>query len=205
MVSALILAFVAGQTGAPVDRVQGWRSDLEFLRNELPKRHVNAFFKITKDRFQTEISQLEEQVPKLSDVQVELGLSRIVASIGDPHTSVYLFDLKPVPLWLYPLSLACLRGNWYVVGAGAGMEKAVGCRVVAIGGVPIAEVVRRTEGLYSFDTEGWRDQGLGTLMVRPLLLQAEGVPASEKAGIYTLETLNGRQFDFTASLPPGKK
>ena len=37
---------------------QNWITDLNFLKSELPKKHKNLFFKISKNEFENEIEKI---------------------------------------------------------------------------------------------------------------------------------------------------
>jgi hypothetical protein len=75
-------AFVQAQT------TQQWREDLEFLRRELPRKHVNLFFSMSPEEFNREMDQLVSHLDTLSKNNILVGLQRLVARIGDSHTSI---------------------------------------------------------------------------------------------------------------------
>jgi len=62
--------------------------DIKFFNKELPKRHKNPFSIITKEEFNDLTDQLIDKIDKLSNKQVFVELNKIVASIGDGHTSI---------------------------------------------------------------------------------------------------------------------
>src|SRR6185369_14786788 len=72
-----------------LSREDKWRADLRFLADELPKRHKNLFFKITREQFTREIAKIADAVPKLSDSEIRLALWRLATMIGDAHTRIY--------------------------------------------------------------------------------------------------------------------
>src|SRR5262245_29871044 len=66
----------------------GWIEDLDFLAKELPQRHKNAFFKQSKEDFERRTAELRAKIAQLSEQQIVAELRRLVASVGDGHTSV---------------------------------------------------------------------------------------------------------------------
>jgi hypothetical protein len=95
---------VEAQRAPELTREEKWRGDLMFLFAELPKRHKNLYFKITRERFDREIAGIIESVPKVSDSEIKLALRRLTAMIGDPHTRISFNVEKTYPLTLYQFS-----------------------------------------------------------------------------------------------------
>ena len=52
------------------ERVINWRNDLEYLAKELPKNHINLYFKLSEKEFENQIKTLKRNVPKLNDDQL---------------------------------------------------------------------------------------------------------------------------------------
>ena len=67
---------------------QQWREDLEFLKSELPKRHVHLFFSLSQKDFNRHIDNLVSNLDAMNKSDILIGLQRLVAKIGDSHTSV---------------------------------------------------------------------------------------------------------------------
>src|SRR5258708_374963 len=42
-----------------------WREDLKFFARELPRRHANAFHYISRERFETEVAELDRRIEGL--------------------------------------------------------------------------------------------------------------------------------------------
>src|SRR5262245_47324339 len=85
---ALIAQTAPDLSRSELSREEKWREDLKYLADELPKRHKNLFFKITREQFDREIARIAESVPKLSDAEIKLSLWRLAAMIGDAHTRI---------------------------------------------------------------------------------------------------------------------
>src|SRR5262245_39099175 len=69
-------------------RPEEWRQDLQFLATELPRRHLNLFFKTTREDFNHAVAELDAAIPSKADHEIIVGLMRIVAMVGDAHTSL---------------------------------------------------------------------------------------------------------------------
>jgi hypothetical protein len=152
--SAFFLAiFVA--TGVPLyaqDAVD-WRKDLEFLRDEIPKRHKNAFHSISQRQFEKQIDTLETRLAQVSRSEVILDVARIVASIGDGHTQMFLNADEKVGFHQLPVRFYWFREGIYVIAAEEQNRWAIGKRVSKIGNVAIMEAITRVTPLVNRDNE----------------------------------------------------
>src|SRR6266545_3101012 len=140
MRSAIVYCAVAAQTAPAPSREEKWREDLKYLAGELPKRHKNLFFKITRERFEGEIARIVESVPKLSDSEIELALLRLTAMIGDAHTNIWYYKARTYPIDLYQFS-----DGVFCTAATEGYKKTLGAELVKIGKTDIErakEIVR---------------------------------------------------------------
>jgi hypothetical protein len=78
-----------------------WAQDLNFLRTELPKRHKNLFHNITEGEFQTQIGKLKSGLQTMSQEEILVGMMKILASVGDSHTTLGYRPQQALPLMLY--------------------------------------------------------------------------------------------------------
>jgi len=116
-----------------------WRQDLKVLATELPKRHKNLFFQLPKADFDREVKDLDESIPKLSDLEIRAGLMRLVASIGNAHTTIDAFRGMPdFPIWF-----SFFDDGVYVTGAPQSQPQLLGSRLLAVNGISVEEVRRR--------------------------------------------------------------
>lgn len=121
-----------------------WRADVDHAARELPKRHKNAFHRITREQFTAAVDALRTKAATANDDEMLVGLLQLTAMIGDGHTRV---NLKPGMLHAYPIGFAEFDGAYRVIrGAGAAAEL-VGGRLTKIDDVPIADVVARVRAL----------------------------------------------------------
>jgi hypothetical protein len=123
----------------PPMTAEQWRADLDFFARELPKRHMNAFHAITRERLAAEFAGLRAKAGQASDDEMIVGLMRIAAVVGDGHTYVRL----PSSLRQFPVTVAYIEGAHRVVrGAGPAAEL-VGGKLIRIDDTPIADAVAR--------------------------------------------------------------
>src|SRR5438309_1992500 len=136
---AILLTACAAQNATTNITPDAWRADLRYLAAELPRRHVNAFHTITRKRFADEVAHLDAAIPRLTNDETVVGLMRTIALVGDGHTHLDLPPSSP----RYPIELHWFDDELRVVAAGAPYHLALGARVLAIGDVPLADLMKR--------------------------------------------------------------
>lgn len=125
-----------------------WAEDLDYLAKELPARHKDLFFKIPPAEFQAGVSALKARIPRLDRTRFLLELSRLVASVGDSHTS---FTIMPVKA--FPLRLHWFKEDICVVDTTPEYAQLLYGRLESVDGHPVEEVVRAFAGIIPHDNE----------------------------------------------------
>lgn len=129
-------------------RDEGWRRDIDFLFNET--KRVNPDY---RDKpFPAEITRryedLKKNVPKLSDEEIFVGMSRMLAPLHQGH--VVLWTSPPLNRYL-PVRLYAFPDGIYVIEGRGEHKDLAGSRVLAFGGVPAEEMLRRLAEASSAD------------------------------------------------------
>ncbi len=171
-----------------------WQVDLDYLAAELPARHVDLFFRLSQPAFRSRVAALRKRAPAMSDVEVLVELSRIIAAIGDGHTrtdALQRFDRVPLRLMWFDEGL-------YVVGVATEHAWAHGRRVVRVGTRDIDDVIADVTALIPHDNESHLRGQLPEYLVAPALLGALGMSAH-----YTLAADDGttRTLDLAEATP----
>jgi hypothetical protein len=178
-----------------------WREDLQSLAKEIPQRHKNAFHRVTREQFERAVSELDAQLPTLDDDRIALGLSRIAAMIGDGHTRVlWEWSYRPVPL-----SLFWFGNELRVTGTINAYRRALGARVIKIGGASIAYANERAQPfIHQGENEWYAKSESATFLAYPALLHAIGLAPDAEHAQYTFEDEKGRRFTLRLQPPaPG--
>ena len=163
-----------------------WREDLRFMVAEMRRRHENLHHKVSREAFDAAVAELDRRIPSLQRNQVIVGMMRIAAMVGDGHTRVdprkdakFGFPSLPLKLYLFDDGL-------FVRAARPDHGRLVGARIVAIGGVPVEEAIRRTHAISSVDNE------IGYRLFAPLylnmpdVLHALGLSPTSGSAVLTL-------------------
>jgi hypothetical protein len=143
-VLALLLLPLTVLAQLPAMTPEKWRADVDYLARELPKRHKNAFHRVSREEFDAAINALRAKAATASYDEMVVGLLQLTGMIGDGHTRV---NPKPGMFHGYPIGFAELDGAYRVIrGAGPAAEL-VGGRLTKIDDVPLEEVVKRVRTL----------------------------------------------------------
>ncbi len=131
---------------AQQNRNEAWKNDIEFLKKELPRRHKNLFFAVDKKTFESKLDKLSEGLPNYSEEKIVLSLQKIIAEMGDDHTSI---DYQPIAknAGVFVMTLYWFSDGLHVLGALSSYESALGDRITAINDIPITEVTSRLSSL----------------------------------------------------------
>jgi hypothetical protein len=156
------------------------------------------------EKFERELGEMERRIPGLEDHAVIVELARIVASIGDGHTRIWLTDHERNGFRRYPIVLYDFADGLHLVAAGRDHADAVGGRVVRIGSVDVAEAMRRVAPLVH------RDNEMGLRRIAPLylripeILQTLGMVDDMERGLYVVEK-EGREVAIEVEPVPANR
>lgn len=132
--------------------IDKWKEDLEQLREELPKKHLNLYFDQSKEDFHWAIDKLKEELEEgdLDHFVVISNIARIVASFKDAHTTVYIPGK-----WFLPFDFYWFEEGIYIVGGLESYSSLIGCRITHINDLEIIEVVDCLKTVISFENESF--------------------------------------------------
>jgi hypothetical protein len=178
-----------------------WRADLRFMAAELQRRHANLYHTVSREAFAAAVADLDARIPGLQRNQIIAGMMRIVAMVGDGHTRI---DPRKDPAFRFPslpLRLYRFEDGLYVRAVRPDQRALLGARVEAIGGVPVAEAMRRAAALASRDNEIGARLFVPLYLAMPDLLHALGLSESREGARLTLSR-GGRRW--TVEVPAGQ-
>jgi hypothetical protein len=180
-----------------------WRQDLAAFASELPKRHANAFFHTPKPQFEAEVARLGRRLGQLDNDEIFIGLERLAEGVGDGHTVI----ISPPDSPRLPIQIGRFgpegRPELRIVGAGPGLERALGARIVRIGGLPVAEAWRRVLQITPQDElPALREGNAVTYLTRGLMLHGLGIAPERTHALFTLRDEAGRVFKLDIAAAP---
>jgi|GEM_PF-1679562 len=132
-------------------RVNGWRDDLIFLRNEVKRLNADYRHRPLPAEFERRYQALMEGVPQLSDEQIFVGMNRALAVLRQGHTGVAASAESRIPPKGLPFQLWVFPEGLFIVSADQQHEALIGFKLVSIEGVPAEEALRRVNETQSVD------------------------------------------------------
>ena len=175
---ALIIALLTGCDGdlpkTADNRHDAWAYDLEFLVKELPRRHKNLFFQLDKGSFYRKAEEIKGKIDELTDAELIVELSRLVASVGDAHTALY-----PKSGPLYPVFFYWFKEGIYAVAAAEEHGEVVNLELKTINGQPVEEVLGKLRDVIPHENEaGFKSLAVDYLLI-PAIMQGLGIVAGD--------------------------
>lgn len=167
---------------APGNREEKWTKDIDYLSKQLPKKHKNLFFSLTKEKFNKEIEELKEAVPKMNDDEVKIGIYKIVASVKDGHTSAYLHYNK-----LYPISLYWFKEGIYVTSTIPEYKHIMNCKLVKINGKNIEKVAEEVAKVISHENDAQPKSMIPRFVTMPDILHGLKIINNREKATFTFQ------------------
>jgi hypothetical protein len=178
-----------------------WQQAVSYLGNVLPQLHVNPYFKISEAEFQQGVTDLAANVPSLNDEQMTVEIMRIVAAIGDGHTTAFSIAEPPARL---PMEMRWLRDGLIITAASPEYEQAVGAKVVQIGPHPVGDVYEAVKPLIAADNEMQILNDTPFYMGMPMILYGLDLIPDKDSVSVRFQAQDGSQFDLVLHPVPGE-
>lgn len=187
MVVLLTAVLVGCAAGSAESAVPGGASDVRLLADELERIHPNPYHAVSQDEFRRQVDELAARADGLERDELIVGLMRLMGLLGerDGHSGLYTLHTHPRPMHLYPVRVYWFSDGLTVVG---GRNVELGSKLVAIGGVPIDDVVARVRPLITRDNEWSFRERAPYYLVCAEVLHGLGL-----APTFTFETRQGRR------------
>lgn len=173
------------------DRNTKWIKDLNYMQKAIPKKHVNPFFKINQEKFNSELTSLKNSVYKLNDNQILSGIYKIVASIGDTHTSLY----KKTSI-IYPIQFYYFKEGIYVVNTLPEYKQALYTKLVKINGVDIETIQKNILPLIVNENSALIKKYIPKYLTNVEILHGLNITSSVKNALFTFENSQGDNFNL---------
>lgn len=156
------------------DRDAKWEEDLDFLTQELPKRHKNLFFQMDRADFYSKMNELKSKISQYSDEEMKVEISKVIASVGDAHTMVAVNRSM-----LYPLKLYWFADGIYVIDASKDYEDALYYKLEKINNRNVDSIIKSLKTVISHENESWYKLLAGYYMVVPEVLKGLRISTSD--------------------------
>jgi C-terminal processing protease CtpA/Prc len=131
-------------------RDEKWIKDIEYIEKVLPKVHKNLYFNITEKAFLGQLEELKKKVPVYSEDEIEIELSKIVASVGDSHSGSNIGTED-----IYPIELFWFDEGIYITNTSKEYEELLDAKIITLNDKKIEEVAKTIKPLLAAANENW--------------------------------------------------
>lgn len=126
---------------------ENWKTDLNFLKTELAKKHKNLFYKISRKNFERGISNIINKLDEDSDIETALKLSQLIAKIEDSHTTINISNILKKRKSI-PLDLFWFKEGLFVVGSMKDNYEILDKKIIAINGYKTETIIDSLKTLF---------------------------------------------------------
>jgi len=178
-------------------RDEGWRFDLQLLAREVRRKGFGLYRPITKEEFELSVKRLNDMIPKLTDAQVGIELSKLMAKLGDGHTGILGSKERPEFTQTLPVQFYFFKEGLFIIAADPKYKELLGAQVLRFGERTVDEVMQALDPLMSRDNELWPKQVAPYRMrTLPLLNALSLIPDAQKVAL-TIRDVGGKERTVT--------
>lgn len=157
------------------NRVEGWRYDLQFLKDEITRKAYKVVRSYTREDLNKEVATIDAAIPQLSDLQITIAFIRLLVKLGDGHSMLYANRDNPAIRKCVPLEFYWFKEGLYVLQAEQKFAHLLGAKVLNIENLSPEDFFKALQPLLSKDNTQTPKIG-GTMRMRhTALLQAFGL------------------------------
>ncbi len=185
------------------EREKHWRADLKYFKDQYVQYHPDPFYYVSEEELDWQLKQLAQKISQLSDTDMFFEIRKIVAGLGDNHTTVTI----PVDLYseMFPLGLKTFGDKLYLCGhyeRHSQFKPYLLHEVVSFNGIDIKYLRQKAANL-SDPTNEWHSKAAFEEWLRfPAFLDwASDGYTDEHTGKYTIEFLDDNQKVVSVELP----
>ena len=182
--AAIITYNVFNRTTASIviegTRDEKWLSDLQFVKEQLPKKHKNLFFSLDEEQFYEEMDLLISHIPEYDDQQLTGELARLINKVGDSHTTV---DIRGAAF--FPFSFFEYEEGIFINNVSLEYKSYWGAELTAVNGYSIEELKKMLSPYLSADNEAIFKNEFCNALKYPMTLRIAGILKTDEV-VYTI-------------------
>ena len=164
---------------------ENWITDLNFLKTELPKKHKNLFFKITKNEFENGIEKIIKQLDKDTDIETSMKLHQLIAKIGDSHTSLSTSHITQKRK-VFPVDFMWFKEGLFISGTTKDNYEILDKKILSINGNKINTILDSLKTLNVAENTALIKTNSSRLLESNVILKYFGF-SKQNDSIYNLE------------------
>lgn len=116
------------------EQQQAWLEDINFYENQVRTKHIEPFHTLAEKDFAKLLKELKQDLPLLSEPQVEARIMAITGAIGDGHTNYFMMS---GPHQHFPLRYKFFNKKLRVIDATKPYQHLIGAELKTINGLTV--------------------------------------------------------------------
>ncbi|MBO0322767.1 hypothetical protein J0X14_10700 [Muricauda sp. CAU 1633] len=153
---------------------QDWTNDIDYLDYLIRTRHPNPYYSISKERWNNELQNLKKNVAKLSEKEISIKLSSIVALLNDGHTFLDFDGRYGFDRW-FPVRFYDFDDGLFITVTHPAYKQLIGKKVISISGLPASSVLNAVSKAISGDNAFHKRNIAAAFMSNTALLEGMGI------------------------------
>ena len=133
------------------EKVQRWRTDIDFIVQQIESFHPHPWHRLTKEVFLNDVNRLKTEIPDLSEEEIIVRAMQLVASLCDGHTSLCPYNHPLIPIW-FPLRMEIFDEGVFITSIDKECEEFIGAKVLRIGKLTAEECFELVGSITSVDS-----------------------------------------------------
>jgi hypothetical protein len=184
-----ISILLTGVTGYCQNKAEAYKADLDFLKSNLPQKHINLFAKISQSEFEKQISNIESKIDTLPEEEFLNELFQLMVAVGDEHTQI-----NPLNLFSYtlPINFTFFKEGLFVTEAT--QPDLLLAQLKEINGMPVEKVMEKFKSIIPNYNQSFFQTILLFYINNTYILKGLRVTNSKELVSYTLEKPNGTRI-----------
>ncbi|NNK12368.1 MAG: tetratricopeptide repeat protein [Flavobacteriaceae bacterium] len=192
--STLFLLFATAVWAQQQFTATQYQEDLRFLQENIHKNFPFLFKKTTAEAFDKQVESFYDAIPQMADHEVLVGFNKIVASFEYGHTVMGYWE-GVIPYHELPIVLYQYDDGVFLQGVHKDYKNALGAKLVAIGGVPTEEAIKKMRPVVPAENESFAKAYGIHYLTFPEFLHAQGILKEMSTEVVLTLEKDGKQFE----------
>lgn len=174
---------------AAATSAERWQQDLDYLVENLELLHANVYHTTSREDFAREAARLRDAIPNLSEAEIRVGLTCLVARVGDAHTDVVGWNSPAARR--YPVRFYQLSDGLFVIAAPQAHAEILEGRLVRLNRTDADSALARARAMAPAETQGHVALLTARYLSNVDVLDVLGIAAPDEGLLVTVVSADG--------------